>query len=189
MQDPTDEVFTSIPMEYLINGLIVCVTVRLKAVKCTWYQPAAAENPALPPPSPEDEKLPAAKKTRLEEPNSISTSDSVTPAVTSSPSAAASRAPPRSWRAEEDAKLTKAVQMLGEDWVEVATMVPGRTNKQCSQHWIHVVNRRRRKANGSGKQIWQRLGRSCCDGSQLTEYSVSCTRDQHSGYCQGGQAW
>jgi hypothetical protein len=34
----------------------------------------------------------------------------------------------RSWKPEEDAKLTEAVQMPGEDWVAVATMAPGRIN-------------------------------------------------------------
>jgi hypothetical protein len=39
------------------------------------------------------------------------------------------------WRSEEDAMLTDAVKKLGQDWVRVATLVPGRTNIQCWSRW------------------------------------------------------
>jgi hypothetical protein len=39
------------------------------------------------------------------------------------------------WTPAEDAKLTEAVKKHDNDWVAVAAMVPGRTNKQCRQRW------------------------------------------------------
>jgi hypothetical protein len=39
------------------------------------------------------------------------------------------------WTAAEDAKLNEAVTELGYDWVRIATLVPGRTNAQCSKRW------------------------------------------------------
>jgi hypothetical protein len=63
----------------------------------------------------------------------------VTPVV-ALPSAAASRAPRRSWKAEEDAKLIEAVNKHGKKWVAVAAMVPGRTNQQCRYRWITAVD-------------------------------------------------
>jgi hypothetical protein len=39
------------------------------------------------------------------------------------------------WTPEDDAKLTDAVHKVGKDWVEVAALVPGRTNVQCSGRW------------------------------------------------------
>jgi hypothetical protein len=51
------------------------------------------------------------------------------------------RAQPRGWTPEEDAKLTNAVTKYcknskdGNNWVQVAAMVPGRTNYQCRRRW------------------------------------------------------
>jgi hypothetical protein len=45
------------------------------------------------------------------------------------------------WTPAEDAKLTKAVNKHGNNWVTVATLVPGRTNMQCRQHWVHTLDR------------------------------------------------
>jgi myb proto-oncogene protein len=39
------------------------------------------------------------------------------------------------WTPEEDAKLTEAVKKHGDNWVDVAALVPGRTDKQCSKTW------------------------------------------------------
>jgi hypothetical protein len=130
-------------------------TVRILA---TLPQPAAAEHPALPPPPPEDEDLPAAKKQRLRAPTSISTLDPVT-ATASVPSAAASRAPHRSWKQAEDAKLTKAVKKYGKNWVAVAAMAPGRTRVQCRQRWVDTLD----PTNGKKGQ-W-----STEDDAKLTE--------------------
>jgi S-ribosylhomocysteine lyase LuxS involved in autoinducer biosynthesis len=47
---------------------------------------------------------------------------------------------PRSWKLEEDAKLTEAVQKLGKNWVAVAVLVPGRTNEQCRQRWVRSLD-------------------------------------------------
>jgi hypothetical protein len=91
------------------------------------------------------------------------------------------------WNPEEDRKLTKAVKMHGNDWVAVATLVPGRTNNQCHIRWTrsldssnngkkgvlgkqraeggYLESRRGRKASRRGEEAWKRLGRSCCDGS------------------------
>jgi hypothetical protein len=144
MQGPTDE--ASIPTVYVINRQLLGVTVRRKKRPRTlrpW--PAAAGNPALPQLQ-DDEDLPAATRPRLQAPPEVdgdvnahttegvttdspndTSTDPVTP-VASVPSATASRAPRRYWKAEEDAKLTEAVQKLGRKWVAVAAMVPGRTN-------------------------------------------------------------
>jgi hypothetical protein len=40
------------------------------------------------------------------------------------------------WTPEEDAKLTEAVQKPGNNWITVATLVPGRMHKQCRQRWV-----------------------------------------------------
>jgi myb proto-oncogene protein len=39
------------------------------------------------------------------------------------------------WTPEEDAILIDVVKKLGEDWVAVAALVPGRTDVQCCQRW------------------------------------------------------
>jgi hypothetical protein len=39
------------------------------------------------------------------------------------------------WTAEEDAKLTDAVQKHGNYWVFVAMLVPNRTSFQCRDRW------------------------------------------------------
>ncbi len=49
-----------------------------------------------------------------------------------------------------DVKLTEAVKKHGNDWVAVAAMVPGRTNNQCSQRWVHTLDR----ANGKNMGNW-----------------------------------
>jgi hypothetical protein len=127
----------------------------------------AAGNPALLPPQlPEDEgeeDVPSAKRPRLQAPVSIPTSvdgvtteytvetrvitdDTPTNDIPTDPvtraasllSTVTSRASARSWKGEEDKKLTEAVKKHGEkwNWVAVARMVPGRTDKQCRQRWV-----------------------------------------------------
>jgi hypothetical protein len=45
------------------------------------------------------------------------------------------------WTEDEDLKLKKAVQMHGgKEWVAIATLVPGRTQKQCRNRWHLVVH-------------------------------------------------
>jgi hypothetical protein len=125
---------------------------------------AAAGNPTLPPPQLEADDLPPAKKSRLQAPNGVSATfdgvttehtaekgttdetptddiptDPVTPAA-SLASTVTSRAPRRNWNGEEDTKLTEAVKKHGKKWVAVATMVPGRTDKQCRQRWIYTLD-------------------------------------------------
>jgi hypothetical protein len=54
------------------------------------------------------------------------------------------------WKPEEDGKLAEAVKKLGNDWVAVAALVPGRTNKQCYQRWNDVLN----PSGGKKKVKW-----------------------------------
>jgi hypothetical protein len=104
-------------------------------------------------PPPQDEDIPAAKKTRLE--TYISASAGVGVAIAppsdivavapqyavtvSSPrqGTEAARGPRarRKWAVEEDAKLTDAVKKHGKDWLAVAALVSGRTNRMCRQRW------------------------------------------------------
>ena len=51
------------------------------------------------------------------------------------------------WSAEEDTRLTMAVEGYGHSWIDVAGAVPGRTNDQCRDRWLE-----RRKAMGSGRK-------------------------------------
>jgi hypothetical protein len=110
----------------------------------------------LPAPPPEDEGIPAAKRPRLQAPMTFATAadedevttespddtptDLVTLAASSPTSAVASRTPYRSWKPEEDAKLTEAVKKYGTDWVPVAALVPGRTNQQCRSRWTDKLD-------------------------------------------------
>jgi hypothetical protein len=66
----------------------------------------------------------------------------VTVAATSLPSSQASHAhtPRRKWNIEEDAKLAEAVKKLGKEWVGVAAMVTGRTNRQCRRRWVDSLD-------------------------------------------------
>jgi myb proto-oncogene protein len=63
----------------------------------------------------------------------------VTPAA-SLVSTLTSRAPPRSWKGEEDTKLTEAVKKHGKKWVAVAAMVAGRTEEQCRSRWVRTLD-------------------------------------------------
>jgi hypothetical protein len=45
------------------------------------------------------------------------------------------------WTEDEDIKLKKAVQMHGgKDWAAIASMVPGRTKKQCNKRWHDALD-------------------------------------------------
>jgi hypothetical protein len=45
------------------------------------------------------------------------------------------------WKAEEDAKLAEAVKKYGDNnWVAVAALVPGRTDKQCRKRWVDSLD-------------------------------------------------
>jgi hypothetical protein len=161
MQGTTNETF--IPTKYVINGRVLGGTLRRKNGIRTLpvparavLLPARAEPPALPPHPPpqlEDEDIPPAKRARLQTRDSSSAAadgvrtdsadDTPTYPVTlavSLPSAAPSRASRRAWKAEEDAKLTKAVKKHGNHWVEVAAMVPGRTRVQCHTRWTQTLD-------------------------------------------------
>jgi hypothetical protein len=46
------------------------------------------------------------------------------------------------WTAWEDLKLMDSIRMQGvKDWVLIATLVPGRTKKQCWDRWKNYMNR------------------------------------------------
>jgi hypothetical protein len=44
------------------------------------------------------------------------------------------------WTPEEYTKLTAAVKEHGKHWVEVAAMVPGRTDEQCRGRWVQTLD-------------------------------------------------
>jgi hypothetical protein len=77
--------------------------------------------------------------------------DPVTP-VASLVSEVTSRAPPRNWNGEEDTQLTEAVKKYAKNWVSVAAMVLGRTDKQCRNRWTQVIDP---VAAGKTKGIWK----------------------------------
>jgi hypothetical protein len=54
--------------------------------------------------------------------------------------------------AEEDAKQTEAVTELGNDWVRVAALVPGRMNAQCRRRWVWFLDPDRRKNDAEQEQ-------------------------------------
>jgi hypothetical protein len=99
------------------------------------------------------------KRPRLEASTGISTAtdaaDTVTDTVTIASSdevavgptydvtvmgASCARAPPRTWKPEEDAKLVAAVKKHGDKWVAVAALVPGRANAQCRIRWLKSLD-------------------------------------------------
>jgi hypothetical protein len=52
----------------------------------------------------------------------------------------APQGPSRKWQPKEDAKLADAVKKHGNDWVAVATLIPGRINRQCRERWKILMN-------------------------------------------------
>jgi hypothetical protein len=58
------------------------------------------------------------------------------------------------WTPEEDATLTIAVTQLGKDWVQVAAMVPGRTNALCRQRWLNGLEPNIDQATALNKGKW-----------------------------------
>jgi S-ribosylhomocysteine lyase LuxS involved in autoinducer biosynthesis len=44
------------------------------------------------------------------------------------------------WTPEEDSNLIEAVKKHDKDWVSVAAMVPGRTDKQCRRRWVDTLD-------------------------------------------------
>jgi hypothetical protein len=119
-----------------------------------------------PHPPPQYEDIPAAKKPRLqtstaedkytvvdahanEAATTASPDDTVAGAppgaitvVPSIPIAGAlrARAPRRSWKPEEDSMMIEAVKKFGNNWIAVATLLPGRTNVQCREKWAKYLD-------------------------------------------------
>lgn len=52
------------------------------------------------------------------------------------------------WTPEEDTRLRKAVEAFNNSWVDVASMLPGRTNEQCRERWAEIG------VNEGGKGPW-----------------------------------
>jgi hypothetical protein len=44
------------------------------------------------------------------------------------------------WSPEEDAQLRVAVDLYGNAWMEVASVIPGRNNEQCRDRWGERLN-------------------------------------------------
>jgi hypothetical protein len=42
------------------------------------------------------------------------------------------------WTAEEDTRLRKAVDAFNNTWIDVAGVLPGRTNEQCRERWAEI---------------------------------------------------
>jgi hypothetical protein len=62
--------------------------------------------------------------------------------VTIAASLQSNRAPPsasRTWTPEQDATLIKGVKELGKNWLVIALLIPGRTNRQCSRRWAESL--------------------------------------------------
>jgi hypothetical protein len=164
MTDSTDE--TSIPTENARNRPRMNGVMRHKVGTKTFPWTKAALNHT---PPPQDEDIPAAKKLRLQTSFPTSVDDVVdtptyetmnstrspvdTPTsetmnsngspdntAASLPHAGASRAPRRSWTAEENAKLVDAVKKHGKDWDVVAALVPGKTRVQCRIRWVNYAD-------------------------------------------------
>jgi hypothetical protein len=58
-----------------------------------------------------------------------------------------------SWTADEISKLKDAVQRHGrKDWVAIATLVPGRTKRQCRDRWLDLLD-------PSSDQVTRRTGK------------------------------
>jgi hypothetical protein len=60
-------------------------------------------------------------------------------AKTSKPIAWENKTPRNDWNPKEDALLKSAVKKCGAKWVEVAKLLPGRTNEQCRKRWYGYI--------------------------------------------------
>jgi hypothetical protein len=169
MQNPTDQAEASITADETVMSaphVNRTCTVRRKAAKRSepWYLEEPPQNAAASlPPSLQVDETPATKKPRIEEPLFITTSPDVSldlpPPVADIDDRVTDTQPvnhPRAvrvidrWTPEEDARLTSAVtdkcnmkhggKEHTMDWVAVAALVQGRTNRQCRHRWNHIVD-------------------------------------------------
>jgi hypothetical protein len=137
---------------------------------------AAGELDLVSPPPPRDEDVPARKKRRLEEP--LPTAIALSPhadvddddddddgddgektdSVTDTKSNEREVGAIACWTSEEDAELTsaianthktKGVKACNRDWVKIAAMVQGRTQKQCNNRWDSALDPSIALATGS----------------------------------------
>jgi hypothetical protein len=178
-EDDEDEASISMENETEDPNLNRIFAVRRKAAKRTLPWDLAADDLDLvPSSSPQAEDIPTARKTpRLEEPLPTTTdeaaretaspdvsvglppppnadnddtntnADLVT--VTQTNAGASTRASPRLWTLEEDAKLNSAVTNTSKkkwgkeyktNWDAVAVLVPSRTKSQCRERWHRVLD-------------------------------------------------
>lgn len=61
------------------------------------------------------------------------------------------------WSSEEDERLRKAVAVFGNSWIDVAGVLPGRTNEQCRERWGEVSSNRGGKGDWSPEEDQQLL--------------------------------
>jgi hypothetical protein len=163
-----EEVEAPIPPETVSSAadLDRTVAVRRKAAKRTLPWDLKAGELDLVSTPPQAEVIPARKKPRLEEPFSASTDQAARetaspdvsvglppddvnadPVMDTQPNAWATPVTRRLWTTDEDAKLTSAVANTSKrkwgkehktDWPAISELIPGRSQKQCSNRW-HVV--------------------------------------------------
>jgi hypothetical protein len=167
MPDPTDQAEASIPTENVRDDANLNRTfiVRRKAAKRTfpWDLAAGELNLVSPPPRPQAEDIPAAKKPRLQEPFSASTNEATTKISshdTEDHTGAEHLKGTRTtghWTLEEDANLNSVVmktcrKKYGKecrtDWNAIAALVPGRTKHQCHNRWRNALDPSIDRANG-----------------------------------------
>lgn len=43
-----------------------------------------------------------------------------------------------SWTPDEDIRLRKGVEAFQNSWIDVASVLPGRTNEQCRERWAEI---------------------------------------------------
>jgi hypothetical protein len=171
MQNPTDQTEASIPTDTTSNNnddgpdWNRIVKVRRKVAKRTRpFELAVEELDLVPSSAPHaEQKPPAKKRPRLEEPCFSASIDEAASKIASPdvsvdlphpPAAdgnanASIRATRQFWTLEEDAKLTSAVANTSKkkygkecttDWVAISALVPGRTRVQCRDRWNGVLD-------------------------------------------------
>jgi hypothetical protein len=59
------------------------------------------------------------------------------------------------WKKDEDDKLTDSVQLHGgKDWAAIATLVPGRTRRQCQTRWYNVLHSSIDQTSQRAGMVW-----------------------------------
>ncbi|KAJ3560042.1 hypothetical protein NP233_g11094 [Leucocoprinus birnbaumii] len=61
------------------------------------------------------------------------------------------------WSIDEDERLRKAVAVFGNSWVDIAGVLPGRTNDQCREHWGEISTNKVAKGEWTPEEDQQLL--------------------------------